>query len=803
MNPTADTRTWFNPRYLGTVAAVALVYFGAAKFGLSLAFSTKQVTALWPPTGIAVAALLLGGYRVWPAIYLAAFAVNAVVGDSILAAAGIAVGNTLGPVVARFSLGRLGDFDPALTRVRDVLGLIVLGAVLGAAVSATNGVATLALGAVIPWSAYGSVWWVWWVGDAMGILVFAPLILSWAAQPRPTWDGAQLAELGALFGGLLLASLVALAGVFVQATTPFQLQYAVFPFIIWAGLRFGARETGLAAALVTGLAVWGAVHGHGLFATGNLDQRLILLEMFMAVVTVTGFTLSAVNAERTQAQKALQRANDELGERIAERTAELLGRVTLLATAQERLRESEERFRGAFEFAAIGMALVAPDGRWLRVNRSVCRIVGYTAEELLATDFQAITHPDDLETDVGYVRQMLDGSLSHYDMEKRYFHKDGHIIWILLSVSLVRDTAGRPLYFVSQIHDITEQRQLTEDLRLARADLRAILDNVPAQITSWHADSTNHFVNQVAAAQFGLPASEAVGKHAQEIIGPERYARAKIHIDAALAGERQSYEQVDSLPDGSVRYSQVEFVPKHQDGNVVGFYALATDVTELRESYRRIRELARRLETVRENERRSLAQVLHDGIAQDLFAMKLGLSYLQAQVTGRAGVSDACRELAEAIDKCMVATRLIANELRPSALAHLPVSVALKEHARYFGEISGLTIRVAEIAPVPALDEATGLMLFRAAQEALTNVARHAHASSIDIVLRADAEFITMDITDDGIGIEETALAKAGSLGLLGIQERIDALGGALLLRKSAGAGTTVSVRLPIGERSM
>jgi PAS domain S-box-containing protein len=326
---------------------------------------------------------------------------------------------------------------------------------------------------------------------------------------------------------------------------------------------------------------------------------------------------------------------------------------------------------------------------------------------------------------------------------------------------------------------------------------------VPAQITSWHADLTNHFVNHVAAAQFGLPASEAVGKHAEEIIGPERYARAKIHIDAALAGERQSYEQVDSLPDGSVRHSQVEFVPKHRDGNVVGLYALATDVTELRESYRRIRELARRLETVRENERRSLAQVLHDGIAQDLFAMKLGVSYLQAQVTGRAGVSDACQELAEAIDKCMVATRQIANELRPSALAHLPVSVALKEHARYFGEISGLTIRVAEITPVPALDEATGLMFFRAAQEALTNVARHAHASSIDIVLRADGEFITMDITDDGIGIEETALAKAGSLGLLGIRERIGALGGALLLRKSAGAGTTVSVRLPIGERSL
>ena len=146
--------------------------------------------------------------------------------------------------------------------------------------------------------------------------------------------------------------------------------------------------------------------------------------------------------------------------------------ISLDIDAQKRmefdLRESEQRFRGAFEFAAIGMALVAPDGRWLRVNRSLCGIVGYTAEELLATDFQSITHPQDLDTDVGQMRQMLDGALSHYDMEKRYIHKDGHIVWVLLSVSVVRGAAGQSMYFVSQIQDITErklaERRLAEDI---------------------------------------------------------------------------------------------------------------------------------------------------------------------------------------------------------------------------------------------------------------------------------------------------------------------------------------------------
>src|SRR5450631_4277780 len=217
--------------------------------------------------------------------------------------------------------------------------------------------------------------------------------------------------------------------------------------------------------------------------------------------------------------------------RVVERAADgaptkVLG-ISLDIDAQKRLemdlRDSEQRFRGAFEFAAIGMALVALDGRWLRVNRSLCEIVGYTAEELLATDFQSITHPEDLDANVGYMRQMLDGTLSHHDMEKRYFHKDGHILWVLLSVSLVRDAAGEPIYFVSQILDITEQRRLTEDLRLARADLQAILDNVPARITSWHVDWTNRFLNQAAAIQYGISAGEAVGKHARELIGEKRY----------------------------------------------------------------------------------------------------------------------------------------------------------------------------------------------------------------------------------------------------------------------------------------
>jgi diguanylate cyclase (GGDEF)-like protein/PAS domain S-box-containing protein len=143
------------------------------------------------------------------------------------------------------------------------------------------------------------------------------------------------------------------------------------------------------------------------------------------------------------------------------------------------LAESQARFRSAFDSAAIGIALVGPDGRWLQVNRALCELVGYSESELLATTFQAITHPDDLEADLNLVRQLLAGEIRSYHMEKRYFHKQGHVVWILLSVSLVRDAQEKPLYFISQIQDTTARKQAAEALREAEVRYRSLFEGVP------------------------------------------------------------------------------------------------------------------------------------------------------------------------------------------------------------------------------------------------------------------------------------------------------------------------------------
>ncbi|WP_299411244.1 PAS domain S-box protein [Acaryochloris sp. IP29b_bin.148] len=156
--------------------------------------------------------------------------------------------------------------------------------------------------------------------------------------------------------------------------------------------------------------------------------------------------------------------------------------ITEQQKIERSLRESEARFSGAFQHAAIGMALVSPDGHWLKVNASICEIVGYTETELLALTFQDITHPEDLELDLSYVRQMLAGKISNYHMEKRYIHKQGHEVWILLSVSLVRADNGQPLHFVAQIQDINQRKQAEAAFQQLNTDLEQLIHERTAQL---------------------------------------------------------------------------------------------------------------------------------------------------------------------------------------------------------------------------------------------------------------------------------------------------------------------------------
>ena len=228
----------------------------------------------------------------------------------------------------------------------------------------------------------------------------------------------------------------------------------------------------------------------------------------------------------------------------------------IYALTERALRESQERFRSAFGSAAVGMALVALDGRWLQVNRSLCEIVGYSEEELLTATFQAITHPDDLEADLGYVRQMLDGEIQTYQMEKRYFHKHGQVIWILSSVSLVRDAQDNPLYFISQIQDITARKQADEALRASEERFRSVTQSANDAIIS--ADNRGIILswNKGAKAIFGYQEEEVRGKPLT-LLMPERYREAHL----------QGVKRVQATGESRVIGTTVELDGLKKDGS--------------------------------------------------------------------------------------------------------------------------------------------------------------------------------------------------------------------------------------------
>ncbi len=266
------------------------------------------------------------------------------------------------------------------------------------------------------------------------------------------------------------------------------------------------------------------------------------------------------------------------------------------------LRDSEERFRAAFDHAAIGMALVALDGRWLQVNRSLCQIVGYTEPELLVRDFQSITHPDDLDADLAHVRRLLAGEVRDYQMVKRYIHRQGHVVWVLLSVSLLRDADGRPLHFISQIQDITRRKEAEDALRASEEEYRATfeLDGVgKAQVGL----ETGRFlrVNAKLCDILGFTADELLTLTFAQITHPDDLSMNTAALQRMARGELLNYstEKRYLRKDGRTIWTSLNAtLIRTSDGWPLRAVATIQDVTERRLAERLERDRRRILEMV-------------------------------------------------------------------------------------------------------------------------------------------------------------------------------------------------------------
>jgi PAS domain S-box-containing protein len=474
--------------------------------------------------------------------------------------------------------------------------------------------------------------------------------------------------------------------------------------------------------------------------------------------------------------------------------------ISLDIDAQKRmemdLRESEQRFRGAFEFAAIGMALVAPNGRWLRANKSLCEILGYTADELLATDFQSITHAEDLDADVGQVRQMLDGSLSHYDMEKRYLHKDGHIVWVLLSVSLVRDARAQSMYFVSQIQDITDRKHAEGRLIESELRYRTVANLVPGFVFEGIVRDGHPYPTWVSDGferVYGCTLDRFVELGGKAFYGAA--ARAQILAGASAMASGSNLDITVPLKNvhGFQRWLRVvaRSVRSGAGSDAHRVLGVAEDVTE-----RKRLEGALREATYREHQR--LGQEIHDGLGQEL----TGLAYLASSLASeaaRAGspLAGDLTKLAEVARHTIETCRSIARGVSPLTETRGSLIRSLHRIADLAaaGGHASVNFRAIENAPLTLPSESRD-QLHRITQEAVNNALKHADADHIGITIRIDPTLVSIEVVDDGRGLRPSKAAQTG-LGIDGMRQRAATVGARLRVETRPSGGAAVVCECP------
>jgi len=291
---------------VGIAAGLAAVYFAAGKLGLQLAYVHASATAVWPCTGIAIAALLVFGYRVWPGILVGAFCISLTTAGNVGTSIVLAAGDTLEAVVACYVVSRFARGKEAFERAHDIFKFVLMAGLGATAISATIGVTTLAAAGFADWAAYGSIWLTWWLGDAVGAILVTPVLLLWKEKPRLVWNPRQWIEVVALCVGLNGASLLLYGGFFQQQLQNSPLEYLCIPFLIWVGFRFGQREAATALCVLSGFAAWGTMRGYGPFVGSSQNGSLLLMQAFMGIIAITTLALAAEVSEHKRAEERVR-----------------------------------------------------------------------------------------------------------------------------------------------------------------------------------------------------------------------------------------------------------------------------------------------------------------------------------------------------------------------------------------------------------------------------------------------------------------------------------------------------------------
>lgn len=309
--------------YAGGLVVIGVIYFALAKGGLALASINPSATPIWPPTGVALAAVLLWGYRIWPAIFTAAAIANATTAGSVATAIAIATGNSLEAVVGAYLINRWSSGCGTFSRPNSVAKFTLICFVIATPISASIGLTSLATAGYIERTNFANAWVTWWLGDVTGALVIAPVIVLWASSHYRAFNRNEFLETVGVLVTAAAVGLIAFSPLIEQTPSRDPLGFLAILPMLWAALRRGPRDTATVGLVLAGITIWGTLAGGGPFTTADLNVSFLLVLMFLISITVPSLLLSADVEVRKKAEKRLRGAQIELERKVAERTQEL------------------------------------------------------------------------------------------------------------------------------------------------------------------------------------------------------------------------------------------------------------------------------------------------------------------------------------------------------------------------------------------------------------------------------------------------------------------------------------------------
>ncbi|MGZ5912097.1 MAG: MASE1 domain-containing protein, partial [Reyranella sp.] len=804
-------------RYTGILLAVALAYFVFAKLGLTLASVNPSASPIWAPTGIALAAVLLGGLRIWPAVLAGAFAANATTAGTLETSAVIAAGNTLEAVVGGFLIGRWSGGAKTFSTPAQVAKFALVSVGPATIISASVGVTTLCVAGLAEWAKFSPIWITWWLGDAAGALVVTPALVLWAQSERASFTRDELVSITAVLSLTALVGLIAFSPLVPRTEYSSPLGFLAILPLVWAALRRGPRETATVSLILTGFTIWATLQHAGPFGQMGINESFMLLLTFMISLSVPSLALSVDVAMRRGSEDSLRRTQAELDRRVRERTAEL--------------NEANAHLMEAQRLGNLG------SWSWDIVNNRISwsdqlfEIYGVSAERFSGTldEFMNFIHPDDRAQVGASVSKALKSGKS-FSHEERIVRPDGSVRHLHSAGEVIRDGNGGAVRMLGVCVDVTERKQAEQALRESEQSYRLLLKgardygiymlDTDGRVRSW---------NDGAHRIKGYEADEIIGRHFRVFL-PEEERKNDTADQALITAAREGQFEGELWlvrKDGSRFFASVVMdAVRSEAGELIGFAKLVRDITEQREAQVALEQTREQLAQAQKME--AIGQ-LTGGIAHDFNNLLMIVSGYAQILQGRLKEpkeKQAVEAIRAAAGRGEKLTRQLLAFSRRQQLMPVPVDLRQRIDAvrdmlvpSLRGNIELICEIEDKIWPVEADLGELDLALVNIAVNArdampeggtITLSARNMVLKPGSAAGALEGDFVALAIIDSGSGMPPDVLArvfepfyttkpvgKGTGLGLSQVHGFALQSGGAATVSSEVGKGSVVTIYLP------